>query len=191
MSSNSETTSGGIKEWVKSPMFYFLIKVAIIFLVWEFLNGYLQRYDFFSSLWKSLHDVLLESILDISEFTLRSILGFDLKRSGIWLHIGNSPGVTVGPACVGFGLQVAFAALIMAYEGPWKKKLWFIPLGMLGIHAINVLRVVVLSIISNINNDWVDFNHKYVFSSMVYLFIFLMWVTWVRFLEKDKDQVNK
>ena len=186
MSSNSETSSGGFKEWVKSPMFYFLIKVAIIFLVWEFLNGYLQRYAFFSSLWKSLHDVLLESILDISEFTLRSILGFDLKRSGIWLHIGNSPGVTVGPACVGFGLQVAFAALIMAYEGPWKKKLWFIPLGMLGIHAINVLRVVVLSIISNINNDWVDFNHKYVFSSMVYLFIFLMWVTWVRFLEKDK-----
>ena len=104
------------------------------------------------------------------------------------MRIGTSPGVAVGPACVGFGLQVAFAALILAYEGPWKKKLWFVPLGMIGIHLINVSRVVVLAILSNINNDWVDFNHKYVFSSLVYLFMFVMWVTWVKFLEKEKIQ---
>lgn len=186
MNSEKELGPGGLKEWLGSPIFKFLIKVAVIFLVWEFLNGYMQRFTFFSNLWGKMHDLLLFSILDISEFTLRTVLGFELLRDGIILRIEDSPGVAVGPACVGFGLQVAFAALILAYEGPWKKKLWFVPLGMLGIHAINVLRVVVLAIVSNINNDWVDFNHKYVFSSMVYLFMFVMWVTWVRFLEKKK-----
>jgi exosortase/archaeosortase family protein len=179
-------SSSELKEWAKSPIFHFLIKVAVIFIVWELLNGYMQRFPFFSNLWKSMHDFLLYSILDISEFTLRTLMGYDLSREGIVMRIGNSAGIAVGPACVGFGLQVAFAALIFAYEGPWKKKLWFVPLGMIGIHLINVLRVVVLAILSNINNDWVDFNHKYVFSSLVYLFMFVMWVTWVRFLEKKK-----
>jgi exosortase/archaeosortase family protein len=186
VSLEKEVSAPGIKEWTKSPIFHFLVKVAVIFIVWELLNGYMQRFAFFSNLWKSMHDFLLLSILDISEFTLRNVLGLEITRIGIVIKVANSPGVSVGPACVGFGLQVAFAALIMAYEGPWKKKLWFIPLGMFGIHLINVLRVVVLAIMSNINNDWVDFNHKYVFSSMVYLFMFVMWVTWVRFLEKKK-----
>ncbi|MFN4811192.1 MAG: exosortase/archaeosortase family protein, partial [Bacteroidota bacterium] len=72
--------------------------------------------------------------------------------------------------------------------GSWKSKLWFIPIGLLGIHTINILRIVILAIISNINNDWVDFNHKYVFNTIIYIFMFLMFTWWVRYVEKQEEK---
>jgi exosortase/archaeosortase family protein len=113
---------------------------------------------------------------------------YDLIQYNEVIIIKGSAGVAVGPACVGFGLLFGFAGLILSYHGSLKSKMWFIPLGLLGIHTINILRIVILAIISNINNDWVDFNHKYVFNTIIYIFIFFMFTWWVRYVEKQENE---
>lgn len=130
---------------------------------------------------------LIENIVDVSDKIIR-MMGYDLFRDGVFLKIGDSPGVLVGPACAGFGLLFAFTGLILAFEGPWRKKMWFIPLGLAGIHTINIARIVILTIMSNYNYRWVDFNHKYVFNTLIYVFMFMMWVAWVRFLERERNK---
>ena len=172
-----------------SPSTRFLLRAFSVYALWELCNSVLIKYAAFRLFWLGMRDSLIENIVDVSEFTIR-LMGYDLFRDGVLLRIGNSAGVIVGPACAGFGLMFAFAGLILAYEGSLKRKLWFVPLGLAGIHSINISRIVILSVMSNYNNEWVDFNHKYVFNTLVYVFLFFMWVAWVRFLEKDQAPQN-
>lgn len=159
----------------------------MVYALWELCNSVLIREEAFKTFWLGMRDVLIENIVDVSAFIIRS-LGYDLFREGVFLRINQSPGVIVGPACAGFGLMFAFAGLIIAYQGAWRKKIWFIPIGLLGIHLINISRIVILTIMSNYNNRWVEFNHKYVFNTLVYVFMFFMWVAWVRFLERQEKK---
>jgi exosortase/archaeosortase family protein len=170
-----------------SPSTRFLLRAFSVYALWELCNSILIKNASFKSFWLGMRNGLIENIVDVSEWTIR-ILGYDLLRDGVFLKIDESPGVLVGPACAGFGLMFAFTGLILVYEGSWRKKLWFIPTGMAGIHLINILRIVILTIMSNYNYRLVEFNHKYVFNTLVYVFLFLMWVAWVRFLERDQKK---
>jgi len=67
----------------------------------------------------------------------------------------------------------------MLFPGPWKKKLWFIPLGIAIIHLTNVLRIVGLAIVMN-NWPWhFNFSHDLIFRPIFYVVIFALWLIWV------------
>ena len=184
MTANIEETS--MKGYLKNPMVQFIIKAGLVYVLWELLNWFQMHNSSFNNIWMGLHGAVRDNIVFMSAKLLR-LMQYDIVQYDFVILIVGSPGVAVGPACVGFGLLFGFAGLILSYQGAIKSKLWFIPLGLLGIHTINILRIVILAIISNINNDWVDFNHKYVFNTMIYIFIFLMFIWWVRFVEKQEN----
>ena len=62
----------------------------------------------------------------------------------------------------------------------WKKKLWFIPLGIFIVHTANAIRIAALTIISAENPKALDFNHNITFQVIVYGLIFLLWYWWVQ-----------
>lgn len=179
-----------IKEQLKNPMIRFMLKAGIVYVVWELLNWFQMHNDVFHKIWMGMHGTVRDNIVVMSSWLLRS-MNYELIQYNEVIIIKGSAGVAVGPACVGFGLLFGFAGLILSYHGSIKSKMWFIPLGLLGIHTINILRIVILAIISHINNDWVDFNHKYVFNTIIYIFIFFMFTWWVRFVEKQEKLVLK
>jgi exosortase/archaeosortase family protein len=178
-----------LKVYLKNPMIKFMLKAGVVYVLWEFLNWFQMHNAPFHSIWMALHGTVRDNIVFMSAWLLRT-MQYDINQYGIVILIIGSPGVAVGPACVGFGLLFGFAGLIISYHGSIKSKLWFIPLGWLGIHTINILRIVILAIISNINNDWVDFNHKYVFNTVIYIFIFLMFTWWVRYVEQQEKSLE-
>ncbi len=100
--------------------------------------------------------------------------------------IDGSNGVWVGANCNAATLFGLFAVFVMAYPGPLKHKLWYIPIGVLVIHAVNIIRVVCLAIIAFYNPYALDFNHNYTFTIIVYAFIFLLWMVWVNKFTSSK-----
>jgi exosortase family protein XrtF len=97
--------------------------------------------------------------------------------------------VEVGDPCNGLELFVLFTIFIIAYPGPLKRKLWYIPAGMLAIHFINAVRVLVLTIIATENYKALDFQHDYTFTIVVYSFVFLLWYLWaVKFSKPPKPK---
>lgn len=176
-----------LQEQLKNPMIRFMLKAGIVYVVWELLNWFQMHNTIFHKIWMTLHGAIRDNIVVMSSRILRA-MQYDLIQYNEVIIIKGSAGVAVGPACVGFGLLFGFAGLILSYHGSLKSKMWFIPLGLLGIHTINILRIVILAIISNINNDWVDFNHKYVFNTIIYIFIFFMFTWWVRYVEKQENE---
>jgi exosortase family protein XrtF len=91
----------------------------------------------------------------------------------------NNPGVWIGNACNAITLFALFSIFIVAFPGSTKKKLWFIPMGILIIHTLNILRVCALAMIAYYNYNLLDFNHTYTFTILVYACIFALWFWWV------------
>jgi exosortase/archaeosortase family protein len=99
-----------------------------------------------------------------------------------WNHIAieGTGGVLIGAPCDGIILFTLFSIFVVAFPGSLKHKLWFIPLGILSIHIVNVMRVIALAVIVSIDESWLSFNHDYTFTILTYAWVFTLWVIWVK-----------
>jgi len=154
----------------------FLIVATVLYLAWFF--GYEQ--------WLA-HDgrldmVLCQQIAAGAAFVLQT-LGFDASVSTEHAHlllVNGNPAVVVGPPCNGLVLYALFGGFVVAFPGPWLRKLWYIPAGIAGIWMLNVLRVVALALNHEYAPGSLDFNHHYTFTFVVYAFIFGLWMLWAK-----------
>ena len=146
-----------------------------MYLLWFF--GYEQ----WLALDGRLDTALCANIARASARMLRGA-GFDaavaLKNIYLLLMSGH-PAVIVGIPCNGLVLYALFGGFVLAFPGPWQRKLWFIPAGMALIWALNVVRVAALAINHYYAHQSVDFNHHYTFTFVVYGCIFGLWMLWM------------
>ena len=82
--------------------------------------------------------------------------------------------VNVAPECTSLKQWLHWVFLMLLFPGPWKHKLWYIPLGLVIIEWVNVIRVVGITLCMIPFPGHFDFFHDYVFKTMFYLFIFIM-----------------
>ncbi|AMJ65622.1 exosortase X [Hymenobacter sp. PAMC 26628] len=98
----------------------------------------------------------------------------------ILVVLNGQPVVSVGDPCNGLLMYALFAGFVVAFPGPWRHKLWFVPAGILAIYALNVGRVALLALNHAYWYHSVDFNHHYTFTFVVYGAIGALWVLWAR-----------
>lgn len=107
-------------------------------------------------------------------------LGFDGYGNGHSVFLNGYKAVIVGAPCNGLVLYALFTGFIVAFPGPLKAKLFYIPLGVITIYLLNILRVVGLAFNSVYSQETLHFNHKYTFTFIVYAFIFGLWMLWAK-----------
>lgn len=163
---------------LKKPLFKFLFLFIFLYSIFYFLHEwYVKTY----TLWDQK---FITHIISMSDFFLK-LLGyktfknFNDKEIQV-LGIDGSNGVWVGSPCNAIPLFILFAAFIIPFPGRHKHKWWFIPTGIVFIHFANIIRVVALCMIAYHSPFSLDFNHTYTFTFLVYLFIFMLWVLWVK-----------
>jgi len=145
---------------------------------------------------------------NISYWVVKNIFGYDsIVINGDLIYFEGSKWFRIVWECTGVKQMIMFAVLIILYFGPVKKKLWFIPLSMLILYAINIVRILGILFITkdgfpdwfipfnewyngrqweNTNvtywefyNDWFEFYHKDVFSWLYCNgLLFLLWLWW-------------
>ena len=154
----------------------FILMVIAMYLVWFF--GYEQ--------WLAL-DGRLDTALCIqisrASAALLHTLGFAAtldSASPNVLQMNGQAAVIVGIPCNGLILYALFSGFVLAFPGPWQRKLWFIPLGIALIWILNVMRVAALALNHHYAHQSVDFNHHYTFTFVVYGCIFGLWMLWAR-----------
>tara|TARA_B100000989_G_scaffold236738_1_gene183641 strand:- start:14323 stop:14892 length:570 start_codon:yes stop_codon:yes gene_type:complete len=87
-------------------------------------------------------------------------------------------GVQIGAPCDGVALFALFCIFILAFPGTFLRKLWFIPSGMALLHLANIARVVMLARIQATAPEWLEFNHDYTFTVLIYGLVFALWYLW-------------
>jgi exosortase family protein XrtF len=118
-------------------------------------------------------------------------MGYDIIPQGLFgegirtAGIDGSHGVWVGDPCNGLTLFALFTGFVLAFPGPVVRKLWFIPVGIITIHILNVLRVTCLAIIQYYTPQYLEFNHTYTFTILVYSYVFVLWYVWAARLSKS------
>ena len=169
-----------------NPVLFFLVKALLLYILWYFLY----------ELWLKPQDIIdkwvIDKLIKGGEFVI-SNMGYTLipepniKQSIRTLGIDGTHGLWIGNPCDGIELFALFAGFIIAYPGPLKTKLWFIPLGIISIHIINQIRIIALVFITLLWPDYLDVNHTYTFTIIVYSFVFLLWMLWANKLSVKKS----
>jgi len=171
-------------EVLKDVALFIMITLAI-HLVWRFWQ---LRFDY-----APIHDFM---------YDLMGIMSAEVYRESAWLISGmidivkvdetmymyfpNDAIMFVNNGCSGLKQMLQFTLLMLIFPGPWKKKLWFIPLGILIMHLTNLFRMVGLAVVMN-NWPWQwHFSHDYIFRPLFYIVIFMLWVWWVERIRSRK-----
>ncbi|MCX7638434.1 MAG: exosortase family protein XrtF [Cyclobacteriaceae bacterium] len=101
------------------------------------------------------------------------------------IFLGENPVVTVFEGCNGVNVLIVFLSFIFAYGPLTGKLVWFLSLGFLLIHLANLARISLLFAVSYHMPDYLYFTHKYLFTSFIFLIVFLMWAAWVFRISKE------
>jgi len=104
--------------------------------------------------------------------------------------VAGHAGVQIGAPCDGVALFALFAIFILAFPGPISRKAWFIPAGIALLHLANIGRVVVLTRIQATSPEWLEFNHDYTFTVLIYGLVFALWYLWTVWGRPSKSPVT-
>lgn len=175
-----------LKKLYSNPFTRFLFVSTSLYLVWYFF------YEFYLKENTLINEYVIDNLVFLGE-NLLQIFGYVTTpyNDGVFrVHFGvlGSSGVTIGAPCDGIVLFALFVVFMLSYPGPIKHKVWFLPLGLMLIHGLNVLRVVGLALIVYYNETWFSFNHDYTFTLVVYAAVFGLWWWWiVKFSNKNSS----
>ncbi|MDR0825013.1 MAG: exosortase/archaeosortase family protein [Prevotella sp.] len=153
-------------------------------------------------------------------WTIHNILGYnDFYINGTFLQFKNSLLTNIVWGCTGLKQLFMFAFIIAFYYGPAKKKLWYIPMSLLILIAVNILRLIVIFLIIRnpfpewfitvnewYNNriwsnskenyiqfytDWFNIFHRDIFTWLYYDgIIFILWLVWEEKINKSWSKMK-
>ncbi|WP_051312895.1 archaeosortase/exosortase family protein [Sporocytophaga myxococcoides] len=158
----------------KNPVFVFLATVIVLYIIWEtFYASYLCASPF---------SYKISSFLGWTSSYFFSLTGLKLNwiEATYCISIDGRPALYIGNSCNGLAFFGLFTCFVLAFPASWKSKLWFLPLGILAIHVLNMIRVILLILNFYFYNTSFDFNHKYTFNFVVYGFMLLVWLYWAK-----------
>jgi exosortase family protein XrtF len=159
----------------------FVFTAFALFICWyAFHDFYLIKHTYF------VQDLIIFETNTTSKF-LNLITEGDTfsNASHLILHNGRRT-LRVGNDCNALVLFALFSGFIIAYPGNWRTKLWYIPVGILIIFAINIIRMALLTLNFLHFRSSFAFNHHVTFTYTVYAFIFLLWMVWVNKLSRPQ-----
>ena len=162
---------------LRDVVIFILITLAIHFIwrLWARQFNYAPISDFMYT----IMNVMAVEVYRESAWMIEGIIDIVRVDDTMYMHFPNKCMMYINEGCSGLKQMLQFSLLMIFFPGPWKKKLWFIPLGVIIMHLTNLFRVVGLAIIMNNWPKYWDFSHDYIFRPIFYVVIFGLWVIWV------------
>lgn len=92
----------------------------------------------------------------------------------------NGFSAEVIPACTGLFTTAIFLAAVIAYPTAWAHKLSGVAIGILGLFAVNWIRIVSLLLVGGYWPSAFDVAHLLVWRSVVLIIAAFLWLAWAR-----------
>jgi exosortase/archaeosortase family protein len=171
-----------IKTWIQenrdiSRFLFWLAGLMAAFYLFEWVIDQFPRFYYYDLL---KYYVIFNGV-DVAEWLLH-LTGFETLafEQQNYFQVQGGGILKVGIPCSAFDLFVFYAIMIVAYPGPLKYKLIFIPAGILAIHGLNITRFYALAMSDLYSREYFELHHHFIFKAVVYVFIFLIWMWFVR-----------
>ena len=165
-------SGGGVR--IPRPVVIFFIKAFLLFVAWKALyiflllpgrtlDGPLTRFvgHATAGVMNMMEGRTVYSAVEATE-------SMDIRRNG-------EQTLRVADACNALELMVLYIGFILCFPAAGRRKALFILTGCLLITLFNVLRCVALVLIFVHYRAYLDFSHHFLFTFLIYAFIFLLW----------------
>lgn len=166
---------------------YFFVVLLVAHFFWKFTMKGDESNTVVSFLGLDISSAFNFMVIHLTEI-IHSILlwmGFDVEIVGNHiLRHDNGAAVKIVWACTGYKQAYIFAMIILLYKGPFLRKLWYIPAGLIVVYLFNIFRMTMIVAAIRKNPDSFEFLHEGVYKYMFYGIIFLMWVLWEEKIRK-------
>lgn len=93
--------------------------------------------------------------------------------------------------CTGIKQTFIFVGIMLFYRGPFLKKLWYIPMGVLILIIYNVIRIGMISILTEGHPERFEFLHDGLFRWIYYGLIFALWLVWEELIVNKRNKHGK
>lgn len=170
-------------------LFLFMLIIIFFHILYKSTEDFLVEIPAISGLISWLAHILLQS----SHWILNKVFGITALVRENDLILPNEFSIRMLDGCTGLQQFILVTALFLLYPGPFKQKLWYIPLSLMLVFLMNLLRFVFLSMYCSYYPDHFSFVHDWVFRPFIYGVIFLSWWFWDRIflpVEKQKAAPN-
>jgi exosortase/archaeosortase family protein len=174
----------------------FSIKFLVLFLLFYYFNIMFfgltspgNNYNAFLDEHLNYVAWLRWGLLHTSSFILNHI-GFISIVSTTELLVVSHNKIQLIYSCLGLGVMSFFAAFVIAYPKKLKPKLWFLLAGLLGIQALNILRLMVLALYWNRSRARIV-DHHLIFDVFIYIVIVIALFRWVNNTSTNQNAANR
>jgi len=149
-------------------------------MVWRVFRKLTIMYEMNGSVTRSFGNIYV----NVADFFLR-LIGYkaEINYEYNFMGIPGGEGVVVEFDCMAFSVMALFSIFVIAYPGSLKVKSWYIPLGLVVIFFINAFRIAALTLVVHFLPQYMDLFHHFIFQALVYFFVILMWLFWIKKLE--------
>lgn len=168
-----------LKEFIRSNKIalLFIAKfVSIYFLCNVLYSGYIQFNYPIADPYTVTITKQVSYLLNIAGQGTQTIVSTDSPSVGL-KKVGKS-GVDVFEGCNGVNVMIVFISFILAFTNS-RRKMWvYLLLGLTGIYLLNLVRVMLLFEIAIHYPQHLYLFHKYILTSFLYTFVFIIWYYW-------------
>jgi len=163
---------------------YFVLIILVMHVLWRVWKHQFDFHIFGYDVLSPTHEWLTHHVRIQSAWFLNNILKINTEIDGQLFIFSPYSRMGVTPGCSGLKQFYQYFGIIALFYGTWKKKLWFIPLGLITIHLINLFRIIFLAVIVIYKLEWFNVMHDWVVRPLFYIAMFLFWVWWVEKIAK-------
>lgn len=169
----------------------YLVCIVAVYAAWKLFYYFASSPSYgFNSVW-NLWMLQLGVVYAKASVWVLNLFGVAslAKDASIYL-VDSFKTVLVKEHCLAIPAMVIFTGSILFFPGNRLNKLWFIPLGLVGIALINLFRLVFVAIaFQYFPTSVFNFNHSVLYVILTYSLIFAMIVWWMN-REKARGTFN-
>ena len=175
-------------RWKQVPrsVYLFFLKVFVLFIVWKSIYLYFLlpkrvldgplTYTVGLGTTKTLnfltHSKDFATSRGVTKFTYEGGVRYEEEMD---IYYENARVLEIADACNALELFVLYTGFIICFPAGISRKLAFIFSGIILIYILNLFRCAFLTLIVLHYPKYLDFSHHFLFTFLVYGFIFLLW----------------
>lgn len=93
----------------------------------------------------------------------------------------NQFAVSIEAGCNGIEASIILFSAIMTFPRSWKSRLLGILIGLVSLHAVNIVRIISLFYLGQWNMTAFEWAHLYLWQALIMLDVFVVFLLWLKF----------
>lgn len=108
------------------------------------------------------------------------------EKQGVFIGIEGRYVANIVEGCNAISVIILFISFVISFAEGFKKTFLFLLSGVALIYIVNLIRISILTVAIYKYPQYQETLHGVVFPAIIYGMVFLLWIIWVRMLDKKE-----